>query len=210
MLRLTDASQAPLDVSRRTDEAEWLDDANLHPTELKRVLHDLARFNGTMFGRRIMVSWLARAINDAPTATPLTVLDVGCGYGDLLREIRSRAKRRSRALILIGLDISHETIRIARSATDPADEIDYQVSSVFDFEPTAPVDLVVSSIVMNHLSDELIIRFLVWMERTARRGWLICDLQRHIVPYYFMTIATYPSRVISITSWSFFARVPNC
>jgi hypothetical protein len=33
------------------------------------------------------------------------------------------------------------------------------------------------------------VNFLAWMERTASRGWLICDLQRHPVPHFFIGLA---------------------
>jgi hypothetical protein len=39
------------------------------------------------------------------------------------------------------------------------------------------------------LSDELIVRFLSWMETSALRGWMIYDLQRSIVPFYFIALA---------------------
>src|SRR5258706_3483559 len=72
--------------------------------------------------------------------------------------------------------------------TDDADEIDYCVMDVFDFAPPVPIDFVVSSLVTHHMSDDLIAKFLRWMEETARKGWLIYDLQRHPVPYYFITL----------------------
>jgi hypothetical protein len=58
---------------------------------------------------------------------------------------------------------------------------------VFDFAPPVPIDFVVSSLVTHHMSDDLIAKFLRWMEETTRKGWLIYDLQRHPVPYYFIT-----------------------
>jgi hypothetical protein len=45
---------------------------------------------------------------------------------------------------------------------------------------------VVSSLLTHHMSDEMITAFLRFMEQTARRGWLIYDLQRHVVPYSFI------------------------
>ena len=176
----------PLDLSRRSGEAEWLDGADLHPAELKLVLCDLARFNGAMLGHRPVLTWLNRAVKDAPSTEPLTLLDVGCGYGDLLRAIRRWAERRGVALRLIGIDLSRETIRIARDATGAGDDIDYQPADMFDYRPSVPIDIIVSSLLAHHLSDEAIVKFLRWMEATARRGWFICDLQRHPVPYYFI------------------------
>lgn len=174
------------DLSQRSAEPEWLDDADTSPEELALVLRDLARFNGAMLGHWPVLAWLRRATRDRPKETALTLLDVGCGYGDLLRAIRRWARKRGLTIRLIGLDLSCETIRIAKAATDDADEIDYRVMDVFDYAPPAPVDFVVSSLLTHHMSDGLIVKFLRWMEAAACKGWLIYDLQRHPVPFHFI------------------------
>jgi SAM-dependent methyltransferase len=174
------------DLSRRSGEIEWLDGADADAAELEYVLRDLARFNGAMLGRRAVIQWLARATQDAPKYRRLVLVDVGCGYGDLLRAIRRWANKRGLKLRLIGLDLSRETIRIAQAATDATDMIEYQVDDVFAFRLQEPVDFVVSSLLTHHMSDGRIVDFLRWMEATARQGWVIYDLQRHAVPYYFI------------------------
>ena len=174
------------DLSQRSAETEWLDRADTSPEELALVIRDIASFNRAMLGHWPVIAWLRRATKDATTETPLNLLDVGCGDGDLLRTIRRWARRRGLTISLIGLDRSREAIRIARAATDEADEIDYRVTDIFDYVPTAQIDFVVSSLLTHHMSDDLIVRFLRWMEATARKGWLIYDLQRHPVPFHFI------------------------
>src|SRR5260370_25048309 len=188
MNSLAGTKEASRDLSRRSAETEWLDGTDASPEELAPVLRDLARFNGAMLGHWPVIDGLRRATKDAPKETALTLVDVGCGYGDLLRAIRRWARRRGLTIRLIGLDLSCETIRIAQTITGGADEIDYCVMDVFDFAPPVPIDFVVSSLVTHHMSDDLIVKFLRWMEETARKGWLIYDLQRHPVPYYFITL----------------------
>jgi 2-polyprenyl-3-methyl-5-hydroxy-6-metoxy-1,4-benzoquinol methylase len=185
MTMLASAPKAPLDLSRRSSEAEWLDDADLHPAELERALRDLTRFNGAMLGHRPIMSWLCRATASSQER-PLTLVDVGCGDGDLLRAIRRWSRKHGLDVRLIGVDLSRETIRVARSATEDADAIEYRAEDIFDFRPAGPVDFVVSSLLTHHMSDDMIVKFLRWMEETARQGWLIYDLQRHAVPYYFI------------------------
>lgn len=186
MMTLANGKIMRLDLSRRSTDAEWLDNADMNPTELELVLRDLARFNGALLGHQPIIAWLRRAIKDIAKDQRLTLIDVGCGYGDLLREIRRWARRHGRPVKLIGIDLSRETVAIARAATDDADYIDYQVADVFEFDATAPIDFVVSSLLTHHLSDRMIVEFLRWMENTARKGWLIYDLQRHIAPYFFI------------------------
>jgi SAM-dependent methyltransferase len=183
------------DLSRRSHEAEWLDSPNIDPRELEAALRDLARFNGTMFGHTPILRWLHAVIGNTPPERPLSVLDVGCGYGDLLRAIRRWSRRRGVPLALHGLDLNPETIRIARAATGAEDEITYHAADAFAYRPDDPVDLIVSSLLAHHLMDIAIVGFLRWMEATARRGWLICDLQRHLVPYYFIGLTGKLSRL---------------
>lgn len=195
MIAPATARQAPLDLSHRSSATEWLDRADLHPAELAPVLRDLARFNRAMLGHRPIISWLRRATEVPSQQRPLTLVDVGCGYGDLLRAIRRWSRRRGLDIRLIGLDLSRETIRIAQAATNEDDRIEYQVADVFDFRPPVPIDFIVSSLLTHHMSDDMIVRFLRWMEATARKGWLIYDLQRHVVPYYFIGLVGRLSRL---------------
>jgi SAM-dependent methyltransferase len=177
---------AVTDLSQRSTEAEWLDSADASPEVLEPVLRDLARFNGAMLGHRAVIAWLDAATRRIPEGAELTLVDVGCGYGDLLRAIRSWAAARGRRIRLIGIDLSRETVRIAQTATADALNIEYQVADIFDFIPPCPIDFVVSSLLTHHMSDEMIVTFVRWMERTALRGWMIYDLQRHRVPFHFI------------------------
>jgi SAM-dependent methyltransferase len=179
-----------LDFAHRRDEAEWLDGADLTPAELERVLRDLATFNGFFLGHYPLLRWLGRAVRAARNGGQLTLVDVGCGYGDLLRAVRRWSQRRKLDLRLFGVDLNPETIRIARAATDPADRIDFQAVNIFELASTMPIDLIISSLVTHHLSDHEITEFLRLMERTARRGWAICDLQRNRFLYHFIGLAS--------------------
>jgi SAM-dependent methyltransferase len=142
-----------------------------------------------MQGHLPVLRWLDRAVKDYPKDRPLTLLDIGCGYGDLLRAIRVWAQKRGRPVRLIGIDLSLQVIDVARGATSAADDIEYYAADIFTFAPPAPIDFAVTSLVAHHLSDDLIVRFLRWMETVTARGWLIYDLQRSVVPFYFIVLA---------------------
>jgi SAM-dependent methyltransferase len=177
---------SPIDLKHRRDEAEWLDRTDIDPIELERVLRDLASFNGTFLGHYPLLRWISQATRAAPKGVSLTIVDVGCGYGDLLRAVRHWSRRRNLELNLIGVDLNPETIRIARAATDAADRIDFRVMNIFELDSIESVDFIVSSLVAHHLSDREITEFIRLMEKTARRGWAICDLQRHRFLYHFI------------------------
>jgi SAM-dependent methyltransferase len=172
------------DFTRRSREAEWLDGEGLDAAELALFLRDLAAFNRAMLGHYPILRWIGRVVRDIRPQRPLVLVDAGCGYGDLLRRVRRWADRRGIEITLLGLDSNEETIRIARDATDARERIDFAVTDAMQFRPATPIDLLVSSLLAHHLGDREIVELLRWMEATARRGWLVCDLMRHKLPYH--------------------------
>ena len=57
-------------------------------------------------------------------------------------------------------------------------------ANLFDYRPGGPVDIVLSALFAHHLDDDEVVRFLRWMEATARLGWFVSDLHRHTVPWH--------------------------
>ncbi len=180
------ALRPPIDFTRRSSEVEWLDGTDIDPIELESVLRDLASFNQAFLGHYPLLRWLRRAIKAAPKGFTPTIIDVGCGYGDLLRHIRRWGRRHDIELKLVGIDLNAETVRIARGVTDDADRIDFRVMNFLDLNSAIPADFIISSLVTHHFSDRELTEFLRLMEKLAGRGWAICDLQRHRFLYHFI------------------------
>ena len=177
------------DFGRRSNAPEHLDNPEIDPRELAAVLRDLGRFNRALFGHYPILRWLERALPGIAPSRRVTILDAGCGDGDLLRTIERWADHRGLPVSLVGIDLNPQTIRIARAAAEPGEHIDFVVGDALCFNQRGPVDLVVNSLFAHHLSDGGIEALLQWMEDTARHGWLIADLQRHPVPYYAIAAA---------------------
>ena len=164
----------------RSTASEWMDAPDLDPAELARCLDDLAVVNSVTLARAPTIGFLRRA---ARGRDRLSVLDVGYGQGDMLRRIARWGKRRGVALRLEGVDLSPASAVAARAATPSWMDIRYRTGDVFDEAPGS-VDVIVSSLFTHHLGDEEVVRFLRWMERTARVGWFVNDLHRHAMAFY--------------------------
>lgn len=177
------------DFRSRSGAREWLDQPDLDRHELAMVLRDLARFNAILLGHYPILLWLARAVRGRTPARPLVIIDAGCGSGDLLRAIARWADRRGVPVSLIGIDLNPETVRIARAAAEPREQIEFIVGDALRFEPSRPVDLILNCLLAHHLPESGIDALLRWMDATAQRGWLIADLHRHPLPYYAIAAA---------------------
>jgi SAM-dependent methyltransferase len=185
-----------LDFSRRSELTELMDTESVSFEEFRACLSDLARVNRLTLAYRPTLKFLeriARARRD--TARPLEIVDVGSGYGDMLREIDTWAKRRGIAVSLTGIDLNPWSRRAALEATPPERGIQWLQADAFEYSPAHGIDVVVSSLFTHHLSDSQVARFIAWMEQHARAGWFINDLHRHPLPYHvfrhFASLARY-------------------
>jgi SAM-dependent methyltransferase len=152
--------------------------------EYRRSLQDLATVNAVTLTRRPILRWLERAIRRVSPGERVSLIDIGYGYGDVLRAIRVWSRQRGFVLDLVGLDLNPMSESIARSATPSDMAIDFRTGDVFTADLEHRFDFVVSSQMTHHLSDEALVLFIQWMERTAARGWFIGDLHRHAIPLY--------------------------
>jgi 2-polyprenyl-3-methyl-5-hydroxy-6-metoxy-1,4-benzoquinol methylase len=166
-------------LAHRSTASERMDTDCADFQDYRRCLRDLSRVNTVTLTHRAMLGWLARQTGDM---TAFSLLDVACGHGDALRLIAAQAARRRQTASLHGIDLNPWAIRAAREATQDQ-SIDYVTGDVFTDAPVTRPDFIVSSQFTHHLLDDEIIRFIAWMERTARIGWFISDLHRHWLPY---------------------------
>lgn len=183
---------------QRSATAERMDTDCADFDDYRRCLGDLARVNRVTFTARPTLAWLAG--QGLRRGERIAVLDVAAGYGDMLRAIRRFCRRRGVEAELTGIDLNPWAVEAARRATPEDDAIEYRHEDVFAYRPTRPVDFIVSAQFAHHLTDEQIIAFLRWMEATARRGWLISDLQRSPLAYWGFGL------LASVMLWHRFVR----
>jgi SAM-dependent methyltransferase len=169
-------------LRERSRAPELMDTEPVGRAMFEACLEDLERINRWTGAYRITLGWLQRLCR-AHGLRRLVLVDVGSGYGDMLRRIAAWGGARGIALDLTGVDLNPHATLIAARATPPGLPIRYVTADVFELSPALRPDVVISSLFAHHLDDRQLVRFLRWMEASARRGWLINDLHRHPVAY---------------------------
>ena len=144
--------------------------------DFRGCLRSLEQINRWLLGYRPTLAWLKQL--PSGLRNPVHIVDVGCGGGDLLRQIAGWSRRRGTAVQLTGIDLNPHAARAAAESTPKELRIAWVTANALVYRPEKPVDIVVSSLMAHHLEDEEIIDLLRWMEATAQVGWFINDLER--------------------------------
>ena len=183
---------AALNLSRRNDLTELMDSDATDFATFRACLVDLAKVNRLTLAYRPTMRFFAQlaAAGRLPRDRAVTIVDVGSGYGDMLRRIDRWGAQQGLKLDLIGVDLNPWSAKAAAEPT-PADRpIRYVTANVFDFRPPGGIDIVISSLLTHHLDDASLIRFVAWMEEHAATAWFVNDLHRHPIPYHAFRVAS--------------------
>lgn len=160
----------------RANAEELMDASDLDAATYAEVLRDLAIVNSVTLARRPTLAFLGRIRN--ASAGPLKILDVGFGDGDMLRRIALWAQASEREVELVGIDLNPNSAPTARRSTPDTLKIDYRTGDYADLAGEG-WDVILSSLVAHHMTQDQLTAFLRFMDMEARRGWLVNDLHRH-------------------------------
>jgi 2-polyprenyl-3-methyl-5-hydroxy-6-metoxy-1,4-benzoquinol methylase len=162
-------------LAKRLEAGELMDDPALDAGTYHAVLHDLAKVNRVTFAYRPTLDFLARALRARKS---FRLLDVGFGDGDMVRRIARWARRRGIAAELVGVDLNPRSVAAAEAVTPDGVPIRYLAGDYANLAGQG-FDFVVSSLVAHHMSHAQLVAFLRFMDREARAGWFVNDLNRH-------------------------------
>lgn len=172
---------------QRSHDLEHIDKGDYTPEEYEGCLAELRRVNRWLGD----VSALRRSVLpdiERGGARAFTLLDVGAGTGELLREVALAARSRGATAHLAGLELNE---RAAAGLLEESREFP-NVMSVRGDALRLPFadgafDYVMCSLFTHHFRDDACVRVFREMARVARRRVYCIDLHRHPVAYYFYT-----------------------
>jgi 2-polyprenyl-3-methyl-5-hydroxy-6-metoxy-1,4-benzoquinol methylase len=172
-----------VDTQYRTQEAEIMDDFSLQGEELRVALDQIARINQLLGGNKVTLEGIKKVIPSNKTET-ITIADIGCGNGDMLRMLSDFAQKNKLDFKLIGIDANEFTINYAKKLSVNYPNIDYQCVDIFseDFK-TLKFDIIVCTLTLHHFTNEQILNIITTFRDNAKTGIIINDLHRSKLAY---------------------------
>ena len=166
----------------RSYEKELLDAENIPLVDLYQNLNELAFINTYLGGFNISVAGVSQLIKDINRS--YHIVDIGCGGGDNMLAVLLWAAKNNVRITLTGIDMKKDAIEYARKNCALFPNIQFIESDYKLATFTEPVDIIISSLFCHHLDDEQLEECLNWMDKIARVGFVINDLERNKIAYY--------------------------
>jgi ubiquinone/menaquinone biosynthesis C-methylase UbiE len=169
---------------QRSYELEHLDKGDYTAEEYEKCLVELRRVNHLLGDTRVLRRSLLAEIKREGLKS-FSVLDVGAGSGELLREAARCAAIDGRACLLVGLEINARSARAILEESRAHPEITALRGDALHL-PFADecFDYAICSLFTHHFKDEQVVMILRELSRVSRRGIFVIDLHRHPLAYY--------------------------
>ncbi len=177
--------------SQRWDQPEIMDDLEFSGLEMDQALRELETINKWLGGNAVTLTGLAHLKKDFPANKTITIADLGCGGGDMLKLMADWGRRHQIEMELTGIDANDYIINYARHRTIDYPEIKYQTANVFDPDfQKQHFDIITCTLFTHHFTTIQLEKLLGSWTNNARIGVVINDLHRHWLAYYSIIAIT--------------------
>lgn len=173
-----------INTKYRTLQSEIMDDFALEGKELKDALDKIASINQLLGGNKLTLQGVKKLLSKHDYLKPITIVDFGCGNGDMLRKLADFGEINNYNLQLIGIDANEFTINYAKNLSSEYANISYKCENIFEkYFENLHYDIALCTLTLHHFNDQEIEKILTIFNSNARIGTVVNDLQRSWISY---------------------------
>jgi 2-polyprenyl-3-methyl-5-hydroxy-6-metoxy-1,4-benzoquinol methylase len=166
-----------------------MDDFLLGGDELLDALDKIAHINQLLGGNNLTLNGVKKLLKKADAAQIITIVDIGCGNGNMLRMLAKYGIKKNINFKLTGIDANAFTIKYAEELSHDYPAIEYKCLDIFtdDFK-ALKYDIVLCTLTLHHFTNDEILNIITTFNSNATIGIVINDLHRSKISYFLFRI----------------------
>jgi len=178
-----------VDTSHRSSEIEIMDDFTMEGILIRDTLDKIEIINRFLGGNTLTIKGLKNLIKNQSKNKIITIVDLGCGNGDILRDVAKFGRKNNYSFKLIGIDANLAAINYAKELSKEYSELSFKTIDILseDFKKES-YDIVLCTLFLHHFKNEELISFLKTTIEKATIGVVVNDLHRHKLAYYLFKL----------------------
>jgi len=182
-----------ISTKNRTDKEELMDDFSIGGDLLRDTLDKLENINRWLGGNLMTVKALKKVLKNHPKEQELTIADIGCGHGDILRDVAKFGRKNGYKMKLIGMDANPTAIAYANELSTEFPELSFKTEDIFsEAFKNRKFDVVLATLFLHHFKEAQLASFLGNTLKQTKIGIVVNDLHRHKLAYYlFMLLSVF-------------------
>ena len=178
-----------VNTTYRSDAVELMDDFSVGGDLLRDTLDKLDNINKCLGGNQVTVNGIKKIIKTYPKEKPISILDLGCGSGDMLRQVAAFGLKNGYTFKLIGIDANAEAIKYAKELSADYKQISFLELDIFSDEfKELEYDVVLTTLFLHHFKEDQLVELLKQVLDKSSVGIVVNDLHRHSLAYYLFKL----------------------
>ena len=189
-----------LNTKYRSGEPETMDDFAMEGEILRDALDKIAKINQLLGGNLLTLRGVQDLLKMIPNQKKISIIDVGCGNGDMLRTLADYGIKHHLNFKLTGIDANAFTINHAKELSSNYPNISYRCEDVFGNDFAAlKYDIVLCTLTLHHFKDDAIMALMTIFNTNSRVGIVINDLHRSAISYRLFQVLCFVFRLNSMS-----------
>lgn len=161
-----------------------MDDFTLKGELLRDTLDKLGNINKWLGGNRVTIIGIEKLLKNKPKDKTYTIIDLGCGHGDILRLVANFGRKNGYHFKLIGIDANQDAVDYANELSTDFKELSFRNIDIFSEQFEAlDFDIALTTLFLHHFKNEAILDLLGNLSKHANLGIVVNDLQRSKIAY---------------------------
>jgi len=174
----------------RSTEIEQLDNLSLKGVQLHHALKSLEWVNKWLGNHRAIITAILKIYNKQKK--PLSIVDLGCGGGDLIIAITKALQKNGIQFSITGIDGNSNTIKYAQQKCAAYPQIKFILADILatDFK-IAPCDILVTSHFIYHFTENELSNFISTNLPNISTAFICSELERRKVAVWLFKCSSF-------------------